>query len=63
MIELTGTIKLMPPTYVMKSNWPEHNKDYGLQDIFVKRFENSTGLNYHDCWDSAILHIIKKGIN
>ena len=25
--------------------------------------EDSTGLNYHDCWDSAILHIIKKGIN
>ena len=28
MIELTGTIELMPPTFVMKSNWPKDNKDY-----------------------------------
>ena len=63
MIELTGTIELMPPTFVMKSNWPKDNKDYDLQNVFIERFESATGLNYYDCWDSAILHIIKRGIN
>ena len=34
-----------------------------LQNVFIERFESATGLNYYDCWDSAILHIIKRGIN